>query len=49
MHTVTVQTTQGPRSARVEVSGRFAVLDFWLLGGQLFGHAPEAKQREIAR
>ena len=49
MHTVTVQTTQGPRSARVEVSGRFAVLDFWLLGGQLFGQAPGAKQREIAR
>ena len=48
-HTVTLQTTQGPRSTRVAVSGRFAVLDFWLLGGQLFGHSPGAKQREIPK
>jgi hypothetical protein len=49
VHNVTVQTPQGPRSARVEVSGRYAVIDFWLLGQQLFGHHPGAKKRESSR
>ena len=46
VHSVTVQTAQGPRSARIEVSGRYAVIDFRLLGHQLFGHDPGVKKRE---
>jgi uncharacterized protein len=36
VHSITVQTPYGPRSARVNVNGRYAVVDFWLLGNQLF-------------
>jgi uncharacterized protein len=49
VHSVTVQTAQGPRSARVEVSGRYAVIDFRLLGHQLFGHDPGVKKRENSK
>jgi hypothetical protein len=49
VHSVTVQTPQGPRSARVEVSGRYAVIDFWLLGHQLFGHNRGVQKRENSR
>src|SRR5262245_643100 len=44
VHTVTVLTPQGSRSATVEVSGRYAVIDLWLLGQQLYGHRPETKK-----
>jgi uncharacterized protein len=49
VHSVTVQTAQGPRSARIEVSGRYAVIDFRLLGHQLFGHDPGVKKRESSK
>jgi hypothetical protein len=49
VHSVTVQTAQGPRSARVEVSGRYAVIDFRLLGHQLFGRDPGVKKRENSK
>jgi hypothetical protein len=49
VHSVTVQTPQGPRSARVEISGRYAVIDFWLLGHQLFGYDRGAQKRESSR
>lgn len=37
-HRVAVQTPQGARGARVNVSGRYAVVDFFLLGQQLFAN-----------
>jgi uncharacterized protein len=40
VHTVTLDTSAGPRSARVEVSGRYAVVDFRLLRQQVFVNAP---------
>lgn len=49
VHTVTVQTLQGPRSARIAVSGRYAVIDFWLLGQKLFGSDSEGQKRESSR
>jgi hypothetical protein len=49
VHTVTVQTPQGPRSARIAVSGRYAVIDFWLLGQKLFGSDTEGQKRESSR
>ncbi|HKQ27345.1 MAG TPA: hypothetical protein VJT77_02025 [Burkholderiales bacterium] len=49
VHTVTVQTLQGPRSARIAVSGRYAVIDFWLLGQKLFGSDTEGQKRESSR
>jgi hypothetical protein len=39
-HNVTLQTPQGARSARVQLSGRHAVVDFRLLPGQLFVQSP---------
>ena len=48
-HNVTLHTPQGPRSARVQVSGRHAVVDFRLLPYQLFVQSPlqqEAHSRE---
>jgi len=44
-HSVTMQTPYGARSARVNVYGRYAVVDFWLLGNQLFTNY----QREATR
>jgi len=49
VHSVTVQTPQGPRSASVNVGGRYAVIDFWLLGQQLYGYHPATKKGEAAR
>jgi hypothetical protein len=43
MHTVTLNTPQGARSARVHVSGRYAVLDFRLLRDQIFVQSPSLK------
>jgi uncharacterized protein len=42
VHTVTLDTSAGPRSARVEVAGRYAVVDFRLLRQQVFVNAPKA-------
>jgi uncharacterized protein len=36
MHTVTLQTLEGTRSARLDLSGRYAVVDLRLLRNQLF-------------
>jgi uncharacterized protein len=41
-HTVTLETSDGPRSARVDVFGRYAVVDFRLLRQQIFVNAPKA-------
>jgi hypothetical protein len=49
VHSVTVQTPQGPRTASIHVSGRYAVIDFWLLGHQLYGYHPATKKGEGAR
>jgi hypothetical protein len=48
-HSITLQTPQGARSARVQLSGRHAVVDFRLLPYQLFVQSPlqqEANRRE---
>ena len=42
VHSVTLDTSAGPRSARVEVAGRYAVVDFRLLRQQIFVNAPKA-------
>ncbi len=42
VHTATLDTSAGPRSARVEVAGRYAVVDFRLLRQQVFVNAPKA-------
>ena len=39
-HSVTLDTVDGPRSARVEVAGRYAVVDFRLLRQQVYVNAP---------
>ena len=51
-HTVTLQTPEGVRSAQVNLSGRYAVVDFRLLRHQLFVQSPleqKAQTREIPR
>ena len=42
-HLVTLETAEGPRSARIDVSGRYAVVDFRLLRQQIFVNAPRAQ------
>jgi uncharacterized protein len=42
-HTVTVHTREGARSARVDLAGRYAVVDCRLLRHQLFVSAPKAR------
>lgn len=49
VHSVTIQTPQGPRSVRVDLEGRHAVIDFWLLGNQLYGYHPGTQTGEAAR
>jgi hypothetical protein len=44
VHNVTIQTPQGPRTTRVDVKGRHAVIDFWLLGNQLYGYHPGTQE-----
>jgi len=41
-HTVTLETSDGPRRASIEVTGRYAVVDFRLLRQQVFVNAPRA-------
>jgi len=51
-HTVTLQTPEGTRSAQVNLSGRYAVVDFRLLRHQLFVQSPleqKAQTRETPR
>jgi len=52
MHSVTLHTPQGARTAQIEVSGRYAVIDFRLLRNQLFVQSPSQQKtptREISR
>jgi hypothetical protein len=52
VHKVTLQTPEGPRNAQVDLSGRYAVVDFRLLRNQLFVHTPpvrKAQSRETPR
>ena len=42
VHTVSVQTRLGENTARVDISGRYAVIDFRVLSRQLFVQAPSA-------
>jgi uncharacterized protein len=44
IHTVTLKTPEGARSARVHVSGRYAVIDFRLLRDQVFVQSPSLKK-----
>ena len=41
VHTITLNTPEGPRSARVSLSGRYAVVDLRLLRHQLFVSTPK--------
>jgi hypothetical protein len=42
-HTVTLETSDGPRRASIDVAGRYAVVDFRLLRQQVFVNAPRAQ------
>jgi len=46
VHEVALQTYAGEQAVRVNVSGRYAVIDFRLLSGRVYVNAP---QREIGR
>ena len=48
VHEVALQTHAGTQVARVDVSGRYAVIDFRLLSGRLFAAAP-ARDRDGKR
>jgi hypothetical protein len=43
VHEVSLQTHTGEQTARVEVSGRYAVIDFRLLSGRLYVNAPKGR------
>ena len=45
LHVISVQTRLGESTARVSVSGRYAVIDFRVLARQLFVQAPQAAQQ----
>ena len=45
VHTITLQTPDGVRSVRLNVTGRYAVVDLRLLGHQVFVQSPEAAVR----
>jgi len=42
-HSVTLETSDGPRRASIDVAGRYAVVDFRLLRQQVFVNAPRAQ------
>jgi hypothetical protein len=44
VHDVTVHTPLGEQRAQVNVSGRYAVIDFRVLSRQLYVHAPSSKR-----
>jgi hypothetical protein len=43
VHEVSLQTHAGEQVARVEISGRYAVIDFRLLSGRLYVNAPKGR------
>jgi hypothetical protein len=43
VHTITMHTPEGPRSTKVSLSGRYAVVDLRLLRHQLFVNAPKLR------
>jgi hypothetical protein len=45
MHSVTLHTPQGARTARIDLSGRYAVIDFRLLSNQLFVQSPSQQKQ----
>jgi hypothetical protein len=44
--TVTLHTQRGARAVELELSGRYAVVDFRLLRHQLFVHSPNAQRQD---
>jgi hypothetical protein len=48
-HTITLQTPDSVRSVRLNLTGRYAVVDLRVLGNQVFLQAPEAAVRGGAR
>jgi hypothetical protein len=48
-HSVTLQTPEGVHSARLNLVGRYAVVDLRLLRHQMFVHAPPAVLAQIPR
>jgi hypothetical protein len=44
--TVTLSTPEGQRKARIDVKGRYAVVDLRLLRHQLYVHAPNVSQAQ---
>ncbi|HUQ24732.1 MAG TPA: hypothetical protein VM140_03615 [Burkholderiales bacterium] len=49
VHTVTLSTAEGQRSARIDVKGRYAVVDLRLLRHRIYVHAPTASTAATAR
>jgi hypothetical protein len=52
VHSITLHTPEGVRTARIDVSGRYAVIDFRLLRQQLFVQSPSLQKtptRESSR
>jgi hypothetical protein len=43
VHTIDIQTPLGVQAARVDIAGRYAVIDFRVLSRQLFVQAPQRK------
>jgi hypothetical protein len=43
VHEVALQTYAGEQVARVDISGRYAVIDFRLLSGRLYVNAPKGR------
>jgi hypothetical protein len=43
VHEVALQTFAGEQVARVDISGRYAVIDFRLLSGRLYVNAPKGR------
>ena len=44
VHEVSLQTYAGEQTTRIEVSGRYAVIDFRLLSGRLYVNAPKGRK-----
>jgi len=45
-HTVTLATNEGQRNARIDVKGRYAVVDLRLLRNRTYAHAPNVSQAQ---
>jgi hypothetical protein len=48
-HTVTLDTPSGQRKARIDVKGRYAVVDLRLLRHQMYVHAQASENREVLK